>query len=248
MLKPKYKKGKFYYSIFSHPISRCLKFENFGMYFNALPTLDTVLDYGSGDRPYENMLQTKFEHYVSADYPITNQYHKKKPDIKILPVQPLQIENNSTDCVILTEVLEHLYNPLEVLKDLNRVLKPGGFLIGTVPFLMSEHEQPYDYHRYTYFCLEKMFIEADFKIIKLDYVGDLIGVFLRVWEMLVTLPLKLLQKMKLKWLVIIAGTILRGPVIIYYYLLKTDLKLQKVKYLKNFPLGFTFLLEKPKLN
>lgn len=246
LLKPKNKNTKFFYSIFSHPISRCLKFNNIIQYLESIPNGGTILDYGSGDRPYEDILLTIFEKYISADYPVTNQHHNLKPDIEIKLDQPIDIMDNSVNCVVLTEVLEHLYNPLGVLKDLNRVLKPGGFLIGTVPFVMSEHEQPYDYHRYTCFCLDKMFNQANFKIIKLDYVGDLIGVFLRVWEMLVAVPLKIFRKVKLNWLAIILGTVLRAPVIIYYYLLKARLNPQRIQYLKCFPLGFTFILEKPK--
>ena len=74
-----------------------------------------------------------------------------KPDI-IVQGSQLDIPSNSIDCIILTEVLEHLYEPQKVLKELNRILKPHGKLIGTVPFAQFEHEEPYDYYRYTYFA------------------------------------------------------------------------------------------------
>ena len=41
---------------------------------------------------------------------------------------------------------------------------------------MWEHEKPYNFHRYTYFGLKRMFEDNGFEIIKLDYVGDIVGV------------------------------------------------------------------------
>ena len=91
-----------------------------------------------------------------------------------------ELHSESIDCVVLTEVLEHLYEPKIVLKEIHRILKPHGIIIGTVPFVVSEHEQPYDFYRYSYFCLEKMFRDASFDVIKLDYIGDNIGTAIAV--------------------------------------------------------------------
>ncbi len=246
MLKPNYRNGKYFYSILHHPVSRCLKFKKFNQYLSSLSSGGIVLDYGSGDQPYKEMLLSTFEKYIAADYPVTNMHHHKKPDVEIFPNSKLSIDDNSIDCVVLTEVLEHLYNPKDVLTELKRILKPGGILIGTVPFFMSEHEQPYDYHRYTFFCLEKMFQDAGYKITRLEYIGDLIGVFLRSWEMLVALPIKLFRKLKLNWLGFLFSLIFRIPVLIYFFALNMNLNPTKIKYLKTYPLGFTFYLEKPK--
>jgi len=44
------------------------------------------------------------------------------------------------DAVIVSEVLEHVYEPLGVLQHARRILKPGGAVIITVPFMYRIHE------------------------------------------------------------------------------------------------------------
>jgi SAM-dependent methyltransferase len=52
------------------------------------------------------------------------------------------------------------------LKEANRVLKPGGSAIFTVPFIWDEHEQPFDYARYSCFGLKYLFESHGFEIIE----------------------------------------------------------------------------------
>ena len=53
------------------------------------------------------------------------------------------------DGVITTAVLEHVLNPGEVVSEMVRVLKPGGFIYSEIPFLQSVHEGAYDFTRFT---------------------------------------------------------------------------------------------------
>lgn len=47
---------------------------------------------------------------------------------------PLPFENNSVDLVVFTEILEHLgHNPIHPIRDIFRILKPGGFLLLSTP-------------------------------------------------------------------------------------------------------------------
>ena len=202
-----------------------------------------MLDYGAGDRPYEEMFLSKFSTYIAADYAPSNERHEGIPDI-IIKEGKVNLPDETADCVILTEVLEHLYNPREVLNDLHRILKPGGHLIGTVPFAVSQHEQPYDYHRYTYFCLEKMFRETGFTIEKLDYIGDLVAVAITTTTRTLQLISKLLFKLRLQLIADVFNFFIRIPEYIYYFLAKIGADPGKVEYFRQYPLGFTFLLRK----
>lgn len=60
---------------------------------------------------------------------------KLNPGIKFIAesVYDLQRKDNSLDLVFLLEVLEHLDHPELALKEISRVVKPGGYLILGVP-------------------------------------------------------------------------------------------------------------------
>ncbi len=70
----------------------------------------------------------------------------------------------SFDAVLCNQVLEHVFNPHEFVAEMHRVLKPGGRLVLTVPFVWDEHEQPFDYARYSSFGLRALFEEKGFVI------------------------------------------------------------------------------------
>jgi len=70
------------------------------------------------------------------------------------------------DTVTLFQVLEHIAEPQQLLDEVYRILKPGGRLIITVPFMWHIHEAPHDYYRYTRYGLEYMLRKAGFLIIQ----------------------------------------------------------------------------------
>jgi SAM-dependent methyltransferase len=53
------------------------------------------------------------------------------------------------DFVILDQVLEHVANPAKAMQEVHRLLKKGGWLIVTTPFLVKIHYVPKDYWRFT---------------------------------------------------------------------------------------------------
>lgn len=53
------------------------------------------------------------------------------------------------DVVILDEILEHVARPWLAVEEVRRILKPGGCLITSSPFLIAEHRMPKDYWRFT---------------------------------------------------------------------------------------------------
>lgn len=63
--------------------------------------------------------------------------------------QPLKFESGSFDTVISLNTLEHIREDQQLLGEMVRVLKPGGRMIFTVPFLYRVHGSPHDYHRHT---------------------------------------------------------------------------------------------------
>lgn len=61
-------------------------------------------------------------------------------DITAIPVP-----DATFDAVMCTEVLEHVPDPVAALKELNRVLKPGGYLLITAPFASLTHFAPFHF-------------------------------------------------------------------------------------------------------
>lgn len=58
------------------------------------------------------------------------------------------------DIVVMAETLEHIHSPHLALENVHRILKDGGRLILTTPFIFPIHDRPHDYYRYTRYGLE----------------------------------------------------------------------------------------------
>ncbi len=83
--------------------------------------------------------------------------------IKMDLEKTIPIDSNSQDFLILSNVLEHLYDHNNCVSESFRVLEEKGVLIGSVPFLKEVHPDPNDYFRYTNQGLERIFLKAGFK-------------------------------------------------------------------------------------
>lgn len=66
----------------------------------------------------------------------------------------MPVPDASFDAVLCSEVMEHVPNPVEAIKEFSRVLKPGGVLVLTAPFCSLTHFAPYHFasglNRYWY--------------------------------------------------------------------------------------------------
>jgi len=58
-------------------------------------------------------------------------------------------KDESFDCVILNQVLEHVKRPWIVIDEVYRVLREGGIAILSSPFFYQVHDHPGDYWRFT---------------------------------------------------------------------------------------------------
>jgi SAM-dependent methyltransferase len=121
-----------------------------------------LLDVGCGSKPYRSLF--KVDHYrgLDIDSPVTRE-QRVADDLYDGTKFPYQ--NETFDSALCNQVLEHVFNPDQFLTEINRVLKPGGKLLLTVPFVWDEHEQPYDYARYSSFGLSALLEKNGFKII-----------------------------------------------------------------------------------
>jgi SAM-dependent methyltransferase len=122
-----------------------------------------LLDIGCGRKPYQNLFRVN--EYVGLELDSPENRANKSADFfyegKLFP-----FENGAFDGAICNQVLEHVFTPDEFLGEIHRVLKPGGKLLLTVPFVWDEHEQPHDYARYTSFGLKSLLEKNGFEMLE----------------------------------------------------------------------------------
>jgi SAM-dependent methyltransferase len=82
---------------------------------------------------------------------------RRNPDIVASLEHLTPIADGSTDAVFAMEVLEHVRNPVLAVSELYRILRPGGVLVGSTPFLLGIHDHPYDFFRFTFHGLRSLF-------------------------------------------------------------------------------------------
>ncbi|MEK6577866.1 MAG: class I SAM-dependent methyltransferase, partial [Bdellovibrionota bacterium] len=79
-------------------------------------------------------------------------------------VELIPFPDNTFDSVICTQVLEHVVHPERAMSELNRVLRPGGVLLLTIPQASELHEEPNDFSRFTKYWIEQMAQEFGLKV------------------------------------------------------------------------------------
>lgn len=86
-------------------------------------------------------------------------------------LERLPFSNNRFDRIVCTETLEHVTEPDRVLRELARVIRPGGILLLSVPVLSPVHQAPHDYFRYTPFGLRHLLKKTGFTAVSIDTYG-----------------------------------------------------------------------------
>lgn len=134
---------------------------------NAHLVTGSVLDLGCGQKPYKELFS--YSDYTGLE--IDTDLNRKLAfaddfyDGNTLPYQ-----DNLFDTILCNQVLEHVFEPDFFLSEIFRALKPGGLIILTVPFIWEEHEQPYDFGRYTSFGLDYSFRKSGFEVVNIEKI------------------------------------------------------------------------------
>lgn len=125
----------------------------------ALPAGAVMVDIGAGDAPYREL----FDHcgYIATDWSESVHEYAGAADV-VASAEALPLLTGSADAVLLTQVLEHVADPGAVIEQAARVLKPGGALFATVPFVWELHELPHDYWRFTPASLARLLRQTGF--------------------------------------------------------------------------------------
>jgi SAM-dependent methyltransferase len=120
-----------------------------------------VLDVGCGRKPYRALFPATRYVGLEIDSPgarargVAEAFY----DGRAFPFPAA-----SFDAVLCSQVLEHVFTPEVFLGEIRRVLRPGGRLLLAVPFVWDEHEQPFDYARYSSFGLRALLERSGFVV------------------------------------------------------------------------------------
>lgn len=137
-----------------------------------------VLDVGCGSKPYKKYCVNSSE-YVGLEIDTPENRRRKKADF-FYDGSVFPFESSNFDCVLSNEVFEHVFNPTQFLSEINRVLKKDGLFLISVPFVWDEHEQPYDYARYSSFGLKHNLEKAGFEILEAKKTVNSIAVIFQL--------------------------------------------------------------------
>lgn len=122
------------------------------------PPRPILLDLGCGVSPYHALYKAFFAHCIRADF------ERRGPiDVRLDAVH-LPFRDACFDVILMAEVLEHVALAEHALREIGRVLKPGGLLLITWPFNYMLHEIPYDYHRFTEYDMHSRLKGAGLRI------------------------------------------------------------------------------------
>lgn len=191
-----------------------------------------LVDLGCGKVPLYHVYKDHVDEVICVDW--ANTFHKNSHlDIIQDLNEALQMEDQSCETIILSDVLEHIREPKFLMSEMNRILTGNGKVIMNVPFYYWLHEKPYDFYRYTRFALEYFAKETGFKVLKLEAYGgslEIVADVLSKQMMIIPLVGKLMTWM----LQVVSG---------FWISTGFGTKVAK-KTSESFPLGYVLVLEK----
>lgn len=140
-----------------------------------------ILDAGAGECQYRRFC----DHldYTSQDFAQyegghghgglqTGTWDNSKIDI-VSDITDIPVESASFDAVMCVEVLEHVPDPRAAVKELVRVLRPGGTLVLTAPFNSLTHFAPYHYSTgFSRYFYEEILAAHGCDIVELAWNGN----------------------------------------------------------------------------
>lgn len=92
----------------------------------------TLLEAGQGKYGWSDLYRKSFARVIGVDIEDYSQYHPNVESLKHDLTQPLPLPEQSVDLVVSHSVLEHINEVPEVLANLDKVLRVGGYVFITI--------------------------------------------------------------------------------------------------------------------
>jgi SAM-dependent methyltransferase len=140
-----------------------------GAFAGSLPSGSRVLDAGAGEGSYKHHFTSL--RYCGLDLGIGDVAWNYSNLDCIGDLANLPFRDAVFEACLNVVTLEHVREPLKVIRELSRTLAPGGRILLIAPHEWEEHQQPHDYYRYTRYGLEYLLKTAGFTEISITPVG-----------------------------------------------------------------------------
>ncbi|MCU0770544.1 MAG: class I SAM-dependent methyltransferase [Verrucomicrobia bacterium] len=105
-----------------------------------------VLDAGAGSskyRPYFKLCRYETQDFCQYEGELVRY---RQPIDHVCDITQIPIGDAAFDCILCVEVLEHVVDPVAVLREFSRLMKPGGLLLLTAPQGSMVHMEPHHYY------------------------------------------------------------------------------------------------------
>ncbi len=134
-----------------------------------LPPGGFVLDAAAGEARHRELFS--HQRYVGVDLAVGDSSWNYGRLDAIANLERLPFRNDAFAAAISIVTLEHLAEPLRVLREIRRTLRPDGRLLLVAPQLWEVHQAPHDYYRYTRYGLEYLLKQAGFSSFSIEPIG-----------------------------------------------------------------------------
>ena len=175
------KKIRFYFSPYF--LIRYYLFRDINYFVKKYKFKGKVLDFGCGQKPYEQLFGDSVYSGIDFDnYSKSKDFPDKKPDLyfdeKYSKDFILPFENEIFEHAVSFQVLEHHKKPELMVSEMVRIIKSGGLVLLSCPFIYALHEEPNDFQRLTEYKLAELFEENNCKIVEIRKQGSFFSVFI----------------------------------------------------------------------
>ena len=136
---------------------------------NSTSGKSVILDAGAGEARWAHYFDGHL--YLALDSGVGDRGWDYSRISVCADLTSIPLASTCVDVVLNIQVLEHVSRPLEVLREIYRVLKTDGKLYLTAPQGWHEHQQPHDFFRFTRYSLEPLLKGAGFREIKIEPLG-----------------------------------------------------------------------------
>lgn len=197
-----------------------------------------VLDVGCGQSPYKFLLSENQTNYIGIDTIDSVKFDYNNNSIIHFDGREIPFIDDKFDCVICTEVLEHVFNYQQLIDEISRVMKKGSIGVFTIPWSARYHYIPYDYFRYTPSAIRTMF--SSFKKVQITLRGtDLTSITAKI----VVLFFRNLYPSEVWRFVFLPFWIILTPILLFAFIVGHISVFFNIGSDSD-PLGYTILVEK----